>query len=93
MNSTKGGDRTKFKVATDELTRPVSLSLSRIADRFGMSLNSVSRMRSGRGERNVLRPPESWPRTLADLARENARELEQRAKELRDLAERWEGEG
>lgn len=84
----------RFKAATDALTRAGSLTLTRIAERFGITPASLSRMRSDTMEdrSNILRPPEGWPRTLAELARENAEELERRAKELRELASTWDGE-
>jgi inosine/xanthosine triphosphate pyrophosphatase family protein len=74
-----------FKEATDRLTMGTTVTLSQVAEAFGVTLNTVSRMRSGSG-RNNLRPPANWQRTVAQLARSHAKEIQHRSRELEQLA-------
>lgn len=72
-----------FKSATDKLTESGAVNLTRVAEAFGITLNSVSRMRSG-----ILRPPRNWEEKLAELAREAAEEMVEGAQDLREFADR-----
>lgn len=77
-----------FKAATDRLVE-AGVTLTRLADEMRITLNSVSRMRSGTG-RNQLRPPDGWQSIVARLAREHAKERERDAERLRALADELE---
>jgi hypothetical protein len=74
-----------FKTATDRLTEGTTLTLGRVAAAFGITLNSLSRMRSGRGS-NALRAPQEWERVVLDLARAEAEGMRRRADALEQLA-------
>jgi predicted transcriptional regulator len=76
--------RTSFKSATDVLTRGPSLTLARIAERFGVQLATIARARIETGNRRP--PPSDWERVVAEMAEAHAKELERHADELRLLA-------
>jgi transcriptional regulator with XRE-family HTH domain len=70
-----------FKSATDELTESTGLTLTRVAEELGITLNSVSRMRSG-----VLKAPAGWQAVLAKLAKEHARDMATGAQRMAKFA-------
>lgn len=73
-----------FKAATDVLIQSPSVTLAKIAERFGVQLATIARARI---ETENRRPaPHQWERVVAALAREHAAELERHAGELRNLA-------
>jgi hypothetical protein len=74
-----------FKEATDRLTAEDPITLGKVAAAFGKTLNTISRMRSGKGA-NDLSPPLGWQATVAQLAQEGARQHRERAAELEQLA-------
>lgn len=71
-----------FKEATDRLVQSGSVNLTRVAEEFDITLNSISRMRSG-----TLRPPRDWEVTIARLARKAAESMVEGARDLRRFAE------
>ena len=73
-----------FKSATDILTRGPSVTLARIAERFGVQLATIARARIDTDNRRS--PPGNWQSVIAEMAEAHARELEERARELRQLA-------
>jgi hypothetical protein len=73
-----------FKTATDILTQGPSVTLARIAERFGVQLATIARARIDTENRRS--PPTGWQPVLAELAEKHAQELEQRTTELRKLA-------
>ena len=73
-----------FKAATDVLTQGPSMTLARIADRFGVQLATIARARIQTENRRS--PPGGWEAVIAELAETHARELEHRAQELRKLS-------
>ena len=74
----------EFKAATDVLTQGPSVTLARIAERFGVQLATIARARIDTENRRP--PPSNWESVVAELAREHAAELEQRVAELKQLA-------
>lgn len=77
-----------FKEATDRLTNETGLTLARVAEEFSVTPNSLSRMRTGTGTgTNALRPPAGWAAVVAKLAQEHAEAMEERAADLRGLAD------
>lgn len=70
-----------FKTATDRLTASSTVNLTRVAEEFGITLNSISRMRRG-----TLRPPHGWEKRLAKLAGDAAQEMTEEAEALRSFA-------
>lgn len=77
-----------FKAATDKLTEPGAINLTRVAAEFDLTLNSISRMRSG-----TLRPPRDWEAVIARLAREAAGEMVEGAQELKEFAAQLDRKG
>ncbi len=73
-----------FKTATDVLTQGPSVTLARIAERFGVQLATIARARIDTENRRP--PPADWRPVVAALAEEHATELEKRVVELRQLA-------
>lgn len=73
-----------FKAATDILTQGPSVTLARIAERFGVQLATIARARIDTENRRS--PPPDWHPILAELADHHADELEQRIVALRRLA-------
>ncbi len=73
-----------FKSATDILTQGPSVTLARIAERFGVQLATIARARIDTDNRRP--PPADWQPVIADLAEAHARELEDRLRELRQLS-------
>jgi hypothetical protein len=73
-----------FKSATDILTQGPSVTLARIAERFGVQLATIARARIDTDNRRS--PPGNWQSVIAEMAEAHARELEERARELRQLA-------
>ncbi len=65
-----------FKTATDLL----GLSASKLAEEFGLSVQTIRQMRLAPGSGSFRNPPEDWQKVVARLARE-------RGKELKALAE------
>ncbi|HEY0014717.1 MAG TPA: hypothetical protein VGC13_00300 [Longimicrobium sp.] len=73
-----------FKTATDILTQGPSVTLARIAERFGVQLATIARARIETENRRS--PPPRWEPTLAEMAEDHACELEQRILALRRFA-------
>ena len=73
-----------FKAATDVLTQGPSMTLARIAERFGVQLATIARARIDTDNRRS--PPAGWESVIAELAETHAGELDSRAEELRALA-------
>lgn len=73
-----------FKTATDILTQGPSVTLARIAERFGVQLATIARARIETENRRS--PPARWQPVLAEIAEKHADELEQRVDALRKLA-------
>jgi hypothetical protein len=73
-----------FKTATDILTQGPSVTLARIAERFGVQLATIARARIETENRRS--PPVRWEPVLAEMAEDHANELEQRVVALRRLA-------
>ena len=73
-----------FKTATDVLTQGPSVTLAKIAERFGVQLATIARARIYTG--NSRPPPAHWQKVIAELAETHASDLEQQAKVLRQLA-------
>lgn len=73
-----------FKAATDVLTQGPSVTLARLAERFGVQLTTIARARIDTVNRRP--PPVGWEEVVAEMALEHAGELETRARELRRLA-------
>ncbi|HEY0024796.1 MAG TPA: hypothetical protein VGB24_17920 [Longimicrobium sp.] len=73
-----------FKTATDILTNSPTVTLARIAERFGVQLATIARARIDTENRRS--PPPDWPRVIAELANRQADRLEEHADELRRLA-------
>ncbi len=73
-----------FKTATDILTQGPSVTLARIAERFGVQLATIARARIATENRRS--PPPQWEPMLAEMAEDHANELEQRIVSLRSLA-------
>lgn len=76
--------RLDFKSATDVLTQGSGVTLARIAERFGVQLATVARARIETDNRRP--PPSNWQWVIAEMAETHARELEDRIRELRQLA-------
>lgn len=73
-----------FSSATDVLTGSPTVTLARIAARFGVQLATIARARI-KTENRRSAPPD-WERVIAEMARTHATELEAHAKALRSLA-------
>lgn len=73
-----------FKSATDILTQRPSVTLARIAERFGVQLATIARARIDTDNRRP--PPADWQSVIAEIAEAHARELDDRARALRQLA-------
>jgi hypothetical protein len=73
-----------FKNATDILTQGPSVTLARIAERFGVQLATIARARIDTDNRRP--PPANWQSVIAEMAETHARELEDHARELRQIA-------
>jgi hypothetical protein len=73
-----------FKAATDVLTQGPTVTLARIAERFGVQLATIARARIDTDNRRS--PPGGWETVIAELAETHARELDERANGLRALA-------
>lgn len=73
-----------FKTATDILTQGPSVTLARIAERFGVQLATIARARIETENRRS--PPPRWEPVLAEMADAYAEELERRVVVLRKLA-------
>jgi hypothetical protein len=76
--------RIDFKTATDVLTQGPSVTLARIADRFGVQLATIARARIDTENRRP--PPARWEAVIAEMSEQHADDLEVRARELRQLA-------
>ena len=75
--------RLNFKSATDILTQGPSVTLARIAERFGVQLATIARARIETDNRRP--PPANWQMVIAEMAEVHARELEDRVRELHQL--------
>jgi hypothetical protein len=73
-----------FKSATDVLTQGPSVTLAKIAERFGVQLATIARARIHTENRRP--PPAQWQKVIAELAETHASDLEQQVKVLRQLA-------
>jgi hypothetical protein len=73
-----------FKSATDILTQGPSVTLARIAERFGVQLATIARARIDTDNRRP--PPVNWQSVIAEMAEAHARELDDRVRNLRQLA-------
>lgn len=73
-----------FKTATDILTQSPTVTLARIAERFGVQLATIARARIDTENRRS--PPAAWERVIAELAESHADELDARVQRLRSLA-------
>lgn len=73
-----------FKSATDILTQGPGVTLARIAERFGVQLATIARARIDTENRRP--PPVNWKSVIAEMAEAHARELDDRARALRQLA-------
>lgn len=73
-----------FKSATDVLTHGPSVTLAKIAERFGLQLATIARARIETANRRPA--PARWEIVIADMAEEHASELEIHVTELRQLA-------
>lgn len=73
-----------FKSATDILTQGPGVTLARIAERFGVQLATIARARIDTDNRRP--PPGNWQSVIAEIAEAHARELDDRARDLRQLA-------
>jgi hypothetical protein len=73
-----------FKSATDILTQGPSVTLARIAERFGVQLATIARARIDTDNRRP--PPANWQSVIAEMAETHARELDDRVRDLRQLA-------
>jgi hypothetical protein len=73
-----------FKSATDILIQGSGVTLARIAERFGVQLATIARARID--TENQRPPPVSWQSVIAEMAEVHARELDDRARDLRQLA-------
>ena len=73
-----------FKGATDVLTQGPGITLARIAERFGVQLATVARARIETDNRRP--PPTNWHSVIAEMAEMHALELEDRIRELHQLA-------
>ena len=80
-----------FKAATDILTQGPSVTLARIAERFGVQLATIARARIYTDNRRP--PPNGWEEVIAELAEIHAGELEDQAKRVRMLAQDLRGSG
>lgn len=78
-----------FKAATDILTQGPSVTLARIAERFGVQLATIARARIYTDNRRP--PPAQWEKVIAELAELHAGELEDQAKRVRTLAKDLQG--
>ena len=78
-----------FKSATDILTQGPSVTLARIAERFGVQLATIARARIDTDNRRP--PPVNWKSVIAEMAEAHARELDDRARVLRQLADELRG--
>ncbi len=74
-----------FKAATDILTQGPSVTLARIAERFGVQLATIARARIHTENRRP--PPVGWEAVIAELAELHAEELEGHASRIRALAD------
>ena len=75
-----------FKTATDKLVTGTTLTFGAIAEEFGITPNSLSRMRSGTSSTNRLRSPDGWQTVLTKLARREAKAMKRAAVQLERLA-------
>ena len=73
-----------FKSATDILTQGPSVTLAKIADRFGLQLATIARARIDTVNRRP--PPPGWEKVIAEMADEHAAELRMRIEALADLS-------
>ena len=73
-----------FRSATDVLTRGPTVTLARIADRFGVQLATIARARIDTLNRRSA--PPNWEGLVVEMARTHAAELELHAKKLRKMA-------
>jgi hypothetical protein len=73
-----------FKSATDILTHGPGVTLARIAERFGVQLATIARARIDTDNRRPA--PARWQAVIAEMAEAHARELDERARDLRQLA-------
>ena len=76
--------KSDFKAATDVLTQGPSMTLAKIAERFGLQLATIARARIHTENRRP--PPAQWEGVIAELAETHASELEHQAGVLRQLA-------
>jgi hypothetical protein len=74
-----------FKGATDILTQGPGITLARIAEHFGVQLATIARARIDTDNRRPA--PANWRSVIAEMAEAHARELEDRSRELRQLAD------
>lgn len=73
-----------FKTATDVLTHGPSVTLAKIAERFGLQLATIARARIDTENRRP--PPARWEVVIAEMAEDHAAKLEMHIRELRVLA-------
>ena len=73
-----------FRSATDVLTRGPTVTLARIADKFGVQLATIARARIDTLNRRSA--PRNWEGLISEMARAHAEELELHAKKLRKMA-------
>lgn len=76
--------RWDFRLATDVLTKGPTVTLARIAAKFGVQLATVARARIDTNNRRAA--PVDWERVVSELALTHAGELELQARKLRRLA-------
>ncbi len=67
-----------FKKATDTLGLPAA----ELAQAFGLEPQTIRQMRLAPDARGYRSPPADWERTVARLARERGRELQEMARRL-----------
>jgi hypothetical protein len=79
-----------FKTATDVLTQTPTVTLAKIAGRFGVQLATIARARIDTENRRS--PPAGWEPVIAELAERHAEELDARAQALRGLARSLRGD-
>ncbi len=76
--------RWDFRSATDILTTGPTVTLARIAARFGVQLATIARARINTPNRRSA--PSNWETVVREMALIHASELEMQAKTLRKLA-------
>lgn len=78
-----------FKEATDVLTSAPTMTLAKVAEAFGKDTHTI--MRARMEGPNARTPPRDWQPVVAQLAKQQAADLEAKAAVLRTLAVQLEG--